>query len=154
MATIRKVETQQELQDARELVSEYLGWVATRLAQELDIQVDVEDWVDETMAKMFQQPGSHVVLAYEGAEPAAMGCLRVIGDGMGEIKRMYTRPAFRRKGIATEVLEALLQEAGSRGHTRVRLDTAKFMTAAQSLYRSCGFHERAYYPESEVAPGS
>jgi GNAT superfamily N-acetyltransferase len=152
MATIRKPETKQDLQHARELVSEYLHWAALRLGEEYGIHFDVEDVVEETMTEMFQQPGSHVVLAYEGPEPTGMGCLRVIGDEMGEIKRMYTRPAFRRRGIGREVLECLLQEARLMGYTRIRLDTPRFMKPAQSLYRSHGFREIAEYPESEIAP--
>jgi GNAT superfamily N-acetyltransferase len=152
MVTIRKPQTEQELQEARQLVSEYLQWAAIPIAQEYDFHYDVEAAVEETMAKMFQQPGSHVVLAYEGTEPVGMGCLRVIGDEMGEIKRMYTRPAFRRKGIATAVLESLLQEARSMGHTRIRLDTAKFLKPAQSFYRSFGFREIPEYPETEIPP--
>jgi GNAT superfamily N-acetyltransferase len=152
MATMRTPETKQDLQHARELVSEYLHWAALRLGEEYDIPVDIEALVEETMTEMFQQPGSHVVLAYEGTEPVGMGCLRVIGDEMGEIKRMYTRPASRRRGIAREVLECLLQEARLMGYTTIRVDTAKFMKPAQSLYRSSGFREIAECPESEIPP--
>jgi GNAT superfamily N-acetyltransferase len=153
MATIRQAETQQDLQHARELVSEYLHWLALRLAEEYNRHLDIEVWVEETMTDMFLQPGSHPVLAYEGPETAGMGCLRKIGDEMGEIIRLYVRPAFRRKGIGREILECLLQEARSMGHTKIRLGTnTKLMKAAQSLYRSYGFREIAVCPESEIPP--
>jgi GNAT superfamily N-acetyltransferase len=153
MATIRQAETKQDLQHARELVSEYLHWMALRLAEEYNLHLDVEVWIEETMTDMFSQPGSYVVLAYEGPETTGLGCLRKIGDEMGEIIRLYVRPAFRRKGIGREILECLLQEARSMGYTRIRLGTnTKFMKAAQYLYRSYGFREIAVYPESEILP--
>jgi ribosomal protein S18 acetylase RimI-like enzyme len=153
MATIRQAETKQDLQHARELVSEYLHWMALRLAEEYDRHLDVEAWVEETMTEMASQPGSHLALAYDGAEIAGMGCLRKIGDEMGEIIRLYVRPAFRRKGIGREILECLLQEARAMGYTKIRLGTnTNFMKAAQYLYRSYGFREIAVYPESEIFP--
>ena len=71
---------------------------------------------------------------------------------MGEIKRMYVRPQFRGKGIGRASLEALVDEARESGYPKVRLDSARFMKAAQSLYRSAGFREVEPYPESEIPP--
>lgn len=155
MAIIRTAETKQDLQHARELTSEYLNWVVPRLAEEYDLHFDdelIKATVEETITEMFSSPGSHPVLAYEGPELTGMGCVRKIGTEMGEIKRMYVRPAFRGKGIGCEILERLLQEARSLGYTRIRLDTVRFMKPAQALYRSYGFREIAEYPESEIAP--
>jgi hypothetical protein len=36
------------------------------------------------------------------------------------------------------------------GYPRIRLDSARFMKAAHSLYRSAGFQEIDPYPESEI----
>lgn len=153
MATTRQAKTKQDLQHARELVSEYLHWMALQLAEGYGFHLDVEAWVEETMTEMFSQLGSYLVLAYEGPEAAGMGCLHEIGDEMGEIVRLYVRPAFRRKGIGREILECLLQEARSMGYTKIRLGTnTKFMKAAQYLYRSYGFREIAVYPETEILP--
>ena len=153
MATIRQAETKQDLQHARELLSEYWHWMALRLAEEYNLDLDVEVWVEKTLTEMSSQPGSHLVLAYEGSETTGMGCLRKIGDEMGEIIRLYVRPAFRRKGIGREILERLIQEARSMGYTKIRLGTnTRFMKPALSLYRSYGFREIAVYPESEIPP--
>jgi GNAT superfamily N-acetyltransferase len=124
-----------------------------RLAEEYNLQLDVEVWVEEAMTEVLSQPGSHLLLAYEGPETAGMGCLRKIGDEMGEIIRLYVRPAYRRKGIGREILECLLQEARAMGYTKIRLGTnTKLMEAAQYLYRSHGFREISMYPESEILP--
>ena len=59
--------------------------------------------------------------AYVGDEPAAMGGWRRGGpEGVtdGEIKRMYVRPAFARRGLARAVLAELERTARSAGITR------------------------------------
>ncbi len=50
------------------------------------------------------------------------------------------------------LLEKLLSEAKEVGYSEVRLDSARFMHAAHSLYRSAGFQEIDPYPESEIPP--
>jgi len=48
------------------------------------------------------------------------------------------------------MLNKLLEAGREFGCSTFVLDTAKFMTAAQHIYRSAGFVEREEYPESEV----
>jgi GNAT superfamily N-acetyltransferase len=78
--------------------------------------------------------------------------MRPIGEGVGETKRMYVRPAYRRKGIGRGLLECLVQEAEGMGLATLRLDTLRSMKEARALYRSAGFREIEPYPESEI-PG-
>ena len=76
--------------------------------------------------------------------------MRKIREDIGEVKRMYVRPAFRGQGIGRALLDALIQEAGQIGYPRIRLDSTRFMKEAHALYRSAGFVEIAEYPESEI----
>jgi hypothetical protein len=46
VATIHQAETKQDLQHARELVSEYLHWMALRLAEGYNLHLDTEVWVE------------------------------------------------------------------------------------------------------------
>lgn len=46
-------------------------------------------------------------------------------------------------------MEQLVKEAKAAGYSEIYLDTAKFMTSAQALYRSLGFEEIDEYPEAE-----
>jgi hypothetical protein len=50
------------------------------------------------------------------------------------------------------MLNKLLTMGRAFGWTGFVLETSKFMTVAQSMYRSAGFRERAEYPESETPP--
>ena len=64
------------------------------------------------------------------------------------LSAMYTKPAYRKKGIAKRLLEMLMQEANDRGCERVLLHAT---TMGRSLYESAGFQNptdsMAYYPD-------
>ena len=54
-----------------------------------------------------------------------MGCgaLKELTTRHGEIKSMRTAPAHRGRGVATVMLEHILEEAERRGYDRVSLET-------------------------------
>lgn len=52
------------------------------------------------------------------------------------IMNMYTRPAYRRRGIAYRTLDLLVREAGSRGVTAVSLEATAM---GRPLYETYGF---------------
>ncbi len=56
----------------------------------------------------------------------------------GTVLNVYTRPAYRRRGCAEEVMKALLREAGEKELSRVEL---KSTPAGQALYRKLGFED-------------
>ena len=59
----------------------------------------------------------------------------------GDILNMYTLPFARRKGISALILQQLLNEAHSRGISKVSLHTSK---DGEKLYRKFGFSEPVY----------
>lgn len=59
----------------------------------------------------------------------------------GDILNMYTLPQHRRKGISSQILNKLLQEAQDTGISKVALHTSK---DGEKLYREFGFSEPAY----------
>jgi GNAT superfamily N-acetyltransferase len=58
---------------------------------------------------------------------------------VGEVKRMYVRPAHRRTGTGRALLDALLAHARTAGYTTLKLDTSPEMTNAIALYTAAGF---------------
>jgi GNAT superfamily N-acetyltransferase len=154
MTSIHQAETDEDRALIRELFWEYLEWANTRLNEEYGINFDIKSMLEQDMAKLevFLPPYGRLLLAIEGARAAGIACMRRIRKDMGEIKRMYVRPEFRRRGIGRALLEALISEAQEIGYPTVRLDSTRFMEAAHSLYRSVGFHEIEPYTESEIPP--
>jgi GNAT superfamily N-acetyltransferase len=147
-----QVETNEQRQAVKELVWEYLQWLNAMLEREYGTSLDIHSMLAQTVAELdnFAPPAGQVLLVeYEG-QMAGVGYLRQIARDVGEIKRMYVRPAFRGKGLGRALLDGIIAEARQMGYPTLRLDSARFMKAAHSLYRSAGFREIAPYPGSEV----
>ena len=154
MTDIRQGDPERDRSAIHDLFREYLAWANARLSEEYGIDFDVDAWVQRDMEtlEIFLPPHGRLLLSTEGAQATGIACMKRIGEDMLEIKRMYVRPAFRRRGIGRALLAALLAEARAMGHATVRLDSARFMAPAHALHRSAGFREIAPYPESEIPP--
>lgn len=64
-------------------------------------------------------------------------------DATCEMKRMWVRPEFRRRGAARALAEALVDHARRLGYREMVLDVVAHRTAAIALYRDLGFRECA-----------
>ena len=56
--------------------------------------------------------------------------------GNAYITNMYTKDEYRRKGIATELLRLVINEAQARGYKVIRLHTSEY---GKSIYENAGF---------------
>jgi GNAT superfamily N-acetyltransferase len=100
--------------------------------------------------EMAPPDGVFVVVAVDGRAVAGGG-VRRIGDGVGEIKRMFVLPEARRQGHAGRLLEELEQAARDLGFARLRLDTAQSMSTAMRLYRRAGYRDIPDYNGNSYA---
>lgn len=101
---------------------------------------------------IFMPPQEFLLLASDDGALAGCACVRTIGNRVAELKRMYVRPAFRRKGIGHLLVDQTISTVKQLGYAALRLDSAGFMADALSLYRACGFQDRPPYEESEIPP--
>ncbi len=60
-------------------------------------------------------------------------------DDYAEVKRMFTRPGARRRGVGMAMLRRLEHEAKEAGHARLRLETGMYQAEAVGLYLHAGF---------------
>ncbi|MCS0602241.1 GNAT family N-acetyltransferase [Streptomyces sp. LP11] len=83
--------------------------------------------------------GDVVLVALLG--DAVVGCLVVASpvDGQSEIKRLWTDPGFRGRGVASALLGAALAHAAETGADAVRLSVWEWRTGAIALYERLGF---------------
>lgn len=154
MAEFWQAQTEEDISKVRELFWEYLQWANGRVNEEFNVDFDIEAMLEEGMEglEIYFPPDGRLILVSEADEAVGLGCLKEIRDDIGEIKRMYIRPEFRGRGFGRRLLQTLLSEAKDIGYSEVRLDSARFMHAAHSLYRSEGFKQIDPYPESEIPP--
>ena len=66
-----------------------------------------------------------------------------------ELRRLWVRRAFRKHGVAREIVEALLAWARETGHGTARLEVLSVMPQADALFRSLGF---APIPDDRASP--
>jgi GNAT superfamily N-acetyltransferase len=82
--------------------------------------------------------GTVVVARVEGAV-VGVGVIVPAGPGEAEVKRMSVLHLHRRRGIATAVLDALVDIAREWGSAAVVLETTTSWTDAVAFYRGSGF---------------
>ena len=58
------------------------------------------------------------------------------------ITNMYTRPEYRRTGIASELLDMVIGEAKDKGYKVIRLHASEY---GKSIYKKAGFNESDGY---------
>ena len=81
--------------------------------------------------------------AWHGEELAAVGALKHLAPGHGELKSMRAHPAWRGRGAGKALLDHLLAEAAARGYARLSLETGRPepFQPARRLYERHGFAE-------------
>ena len=87
----------------------------------------------------------------DDGRPVCGGGVKGLGDGVGEIKRMYVVPEARGRGLARLLLAALEDAARELGHDRARLDTGPRQPHAEALYRSAGYRDIPDYNDNPHA---
>ena len=77
----------------------------------------------------------------EAGELLGCGALKALNSQSGEIKSMRTAKAHLRKGVATQLLAHILNEAKQRQYQRVSIETGSTAAfhPAISLYKRFGF---------------
>src|ERR1700704_188475 len=86
-------------------------------------------------------PDVTVWTVWSGREIVGLGALKDLGDRAGELKSMRTHPDFLRRGVASVLLEHIIEVARARGMVRLSLETGSgvHFEPALSLYRRRGF---------------
>jgi putative acetyltransferase len=83
----------------------------------------------------------------------AVGCGGVaVFDDYAEVKRMYTRPAVRGRGVAKALLQRIEDEARRAGKSVLRLETGTYQQEAIGLYQRIGFRSRGPFGPYAAIP--
>lgn len=88
----------------------------------------------------FDPPGGDFLVAFDPeGEAAGCGGWRSHENEDAEMKRVYVREAFRRRGLARQIVAAVEDSAASAGRKRLVLETGPRQPEAIAMYQSIGY---------------
>jgi GNAT superfamily N-acetyltransferase len=137
---------------ARELVREYLRWVADVARTNYGLIFDIDAMIESDIqdpSKFYPPTGRFYLLEYAG-RCVGVGSLKRLAKGICEIQRMFVQPPVRGIGAGRALVEQLIQDAQNLSYLTVRLESLKALSAAHALYRSVGFVEIDPYGENSM----
>ncbi|MBO9693999.1 GNAT family N-acetyltransferase [Chryseobacterium sp.] len=85
------------------------------------------------------------VVAYIDDIPAACGAFKPLSEETVEIKRMFTNPEFRKKGLASAIVKELERWAAELSFKKAVLETSRDLKNAISVYEKNGFYRIPNY---------
>ncbi len=111
------------------------------------------------LAQTYGPPAGRLLIARAGedalgGDPVGAGAIRGLTDGVCEMKRLFVSARGRGLGLGRALAEGLIAQARADGFKAMRLDTARRLTEAISLYETLGFRPipaYRHYPD-DLAP--
>ncbi len=109
-----------------------------------------DPWTEESFRRLIDVEPAIFLVAERDRDSAVVGYVAAfaVGDD-GEILNVAVDPEFRGRGLAGQMLDAVLIELGARGVKTAFLEVRESNEAARVLYGSRGFTEigrrRGYY---------
>lgn len=112
-----------------------------QLVRHLDVDLAERDGEDHPFYAQFNKIDKikYVVVAYEDDQPVGCGAIKEYAPDTMEIKRMYTLPESRGKGIASKILRELETWAVELSYEKCILETGKKQPEAIGLYQKNGY---------------
>jgi len=149
MTDIRPAVNEDDWERARMLIEEFAAWHRASHQQDLEL---IQKYFDQkafdyelaSVSIKYGPPGGCLLLAYDD-QLAGCVAMRRLTDEDCEMKRMFVRTQYQRRGIGRDLALAILEEAKSLGYNRMFLDTSIRQLPAQALYRSIGFVDTEPY---------
>ncbi|HWD52265.1 MAG TPA: GNAT family N-acetyltransferase [Acidimicrobiales bacterium] len=127
-----------ELRQVR-LSDPIVGPLLAGLAAEYEHRYGPSDEMALAHPDDFDPPTGAFVVLLDGGHTVAGGGIRRLDGDTGEVKRMWTSPGYRQRGLARTVLAGLEAVAGQLGYTRVQLETGPAQPEAIAMYGHLGY---------------
>ena len=111
------------------------------LVKKLDAYLAIIDGNEHSFYSQFNKIDllKNAVVVYQDGHAAGCGAMKEYAPGSMEIKRMYTLPEMRGKGIATTILTELEKWALKLNYTPCILETGIRQPEAIALYKKTGY---------------
>ncbi|MDN6255866.1 MAG: GNAT family N-acetyltransferase, partial [Tetragenococcus koreensis] len=120
--------------------------------EEIKDYLAIQNYNDEleNLEEKYGLPEGRLYLAYYDSKLAGCIGLKKLDNIHCEMKRLYVRPAFRRKHIGSHLIDRTIEEARQIGYQHMLLDTLPFLKAAVFNYKKHGFYEIESYNDSPI----
>jgi putative acetyltransferase len=118
-----------------------------KLVHQLDAYLKILDGDDHEFYAQFNKTNllKNALICYENEIPVGIGAYKEYDSVTVEIKRMYTLPEHRGKGIAKAILNELELWAKEENYTIAILETGFIQIDAIALYKKLGYIETENY---------
>lgn len=116
--------------EVRTLIAELNTVLLALSPPEACYNLTVEEMADPTVT---------VWIARDGDAAIGCGALKRHSDTVGEVKRMFTRPAWQGQGVGRRVLDKILETAEREELKTLVLETGDQHPAAWAIYEKAGF---------------
>jgi DNA-binding MarR family transcriptional regulator/GNAT superfamily N-acetyltransferase len=131
---------------ARACLEQYYAELARRFPSGFDpLAVNNFDPAETT------PPKGWFVVAWLDSAAVGCGALKRLGEGIGEVKRVWTAPEVRGLGVASRVMDRLEEMAAEAGFSTIRLDTNGTLGEAQAMYAARGYTPIPRYNDNPYA---
>ena len=105
----------------------------------------------ENVGEKYSLPEGRLYLALVDNEPAACIALRKMDNENCEMKRLYVRPAYRKHGLAGQLVRKIIADAKELGYSSILMDTHRRLEDAIRLYKDkFGFQEIDCYYDNPI----
>lgn len=109
------------------------------LTAELAALYETSDGTAGFSPDQVEVPRAAFIIARVDGNPVGCGALRPLDDETVEVKRMYTRPAYRRLGVGQAILAEMDRLSRALGYTTIKLQTGPRQLGAAALYERGGY---------------
>lgn len=86
-------------------------------------------------------------VAYVDKKAVGCGAIKRLDENAVELKRFYVMPEYRKRGVASEILKYLQNEAAALGYELIKLETGPKQPEAIGLYKKFGYCEIELFGE-------
>lgn len=111
------------------------------LVKKLDAELTIIDGDDHSFYDQYNGIADikYAIIILEDSQPLCCGAIKPMDDTTVEVKRMYTIPELRGRGVASKLLAGLEAWAKELSYNRIVLETGKRQQDAVRLYEKNGY---------------
>ena len=118
-----------------------------KLVKQLDAYLAIMDGDEHSFYDQYNKIDllKNCIVIFEDETAVACGAIKAFDEQSMEIKRMFTLPEMRGKGIASKILNELENWTKELGFSKTILETGIKQTEAIALYEKCGYKKIPNY---------